>query len=114
MSLLATRLCALDFIVFPLEATVLTLGRYGLFDKVLRPILLVDARRIELCGTFNYGPRLRELGNFRLLGVCLLVVSMRVKDRAHLNELEVALEGRRDSGERHVEPVFTSVGRSIL
>lgn len=55
MSFLATRLRLLDLSVLPLEATGSLLVPHLLLDKILGPVLSVDATRIPFCWPLNYG-----------------------------------------------------------
>ena len=89
--LLSTCLRSLYVIVFPLEPTSLLLVLHLLVDEVLGPILFVDATRIPFCRALNHSSDLRECRYFSLPSV-LLVVSMRIKDIAHLDKLEVPFE----------------------
>lgn len=112
--LLAAGLCVLDLVVFSLETTVLLLPRHGFFNEILSSFLLVDPGGVELGGSFYDGADLGELRDLRVLGSGLLVVTVGIEDGSHAEELQIAFEGRRHVGERHVEPVFASIDRSVL
>lgn len=103
-SLLSTGLGGLDVAVLGLEASVLPLQRQGLLDKVFLAILLGDTTTEELGGTLDDGADLRELGNPGL-AILLLVVSLRIQDRTHPNELQISLELRGQLGLGKVEPI---------
>lgn len=108
MRLLAVCLFVLNLVVLPLEAAARSFSSHRLFHKVLCSILAVDASRVKLCWSLDNGSGLRELGDFGLRR-CLLVVSVRIEDGSHGNELEVAFECGCEGRPRKVEPFITGI-----
>ena len=114
MRLLAACLRILDLVVLPLEPPILLFAVHCFLDKVLRSVLLIDAGRVEFGRAFDDGADLRELRDLGFLGAGLLVVPVWVEDGAHLQHLQVALEGWGYVCEGHVEPVCAGVGWAVL
>src|SRR5947207_3187284 len=83
MCLLATGLRGLNFFVLPLETTRGLLDCHGLFDKVLRSILLNDPGTIPLCRSLNHGPNLGECWDFALATVLLVVPASKIGQLKH-------------------------------
>ena len=113
MSFLSAGFCILNLIVLPLEATAVFLIAHLLLDEVLRSLLLVDATRIPLCWSFDNGAHLRE-SRYLAFPQILLVVSVRVEDIAHLDELKVALERSRELCLWQIVPLCTSACLIVL
>lgn len=113
VSLFTTSLCVLDFSIFALETTGLTLRGHGLFNKCFGSIFLVDSRAVELCRPFNHCSYLRKCGYFAL-SVVLLIMPVRIEDGSHLDELEVALELGSYVGFRKAKPIRTGGHLIIL
>jgi len=109
--LLAARLPSLQLAILPLEPPSLLLARKYLLHKRLLPLLVLDPARKELRRTLNDGAHLAVLRRLHLTAV-LLVVPVRIKDVAHFEKLQVALELGRKVGARKVEPL--GAGRSLL
>lgn len=113
MCLLATGFRLLYLVVFALESAGHLLGGHCLFNKVLGPLFLVESCTKELSRAFNHGPCLRERRDFAFPSI-FLVVSVRVKDGSHFDQLEVTLELRSQVRLRHFEPVRACAGLVIL
>lgn len=112
VALFAAGLVGLDFVILSLEpATVLFLGQ-DFFDKGSLAVLVLDAGTVVFGGSFNNGTDLGIFGH--VLAVFLFVVSVRVKDVAHLQQLEISLQlwGQISLGQ--VEPFVASSGLAFL
>jgi hypothetical protein len=110
---LATRLALVDIFVLPLEAATLLLLRNDFFKDGLLAILLVEAATVELGCSFDNGAYLRK-GWDIILRVVLFVVTLRVKNIPHLEQLQVATQLWSELSLWHVEPFGTRSGFLLL
>ena len=105
-SLLATAFLGLHLGILLLEATALLFSSKDLFDESAFAILVLDSGRQVLRRTLDDGTDLAVLGCLHLASV-LLVVTMRVEDVTHLQELQVSLELGCEIGAGKIVPLGT-------
>lgn len=98
----------MDVPVFVLEAFGATLECQGFLYEILLAILLSNTVAKEFGRTLDDSSDLRVLW-WVCFAVVLLIVSVRVKHRAHPDELEVSLELCRHFSLRKVEPLGSGI-----
>lgn len=92
MFLPAARLRSLDFAVLGLETARLFLSSKNIFNKGALPLLVRQTRSKVFGRAFNDSSHLRELWNPAFAAVVLLIVPLRIQNRAHAKQLEIALQ----------------------
>jgi hypothetical protein len=107
--LLSTRLDLLYLVVLPLKSSTLPLYGHVLPHKGACTIPLVDARAVPLRWPFYDSTDLRKGWNFALAAL-FLVMSFRIENRAHFEQLKVSLEFRSQDGFGQIVPVRSGRG----
>jgi inosine/guanosine/xanthosine phosphorylase family protein len=109
VGLLSACLGCLDVAVLSLETAKVLLARQDFLDEGLLAIFVVESAREVLGRTFNDGADVGVLRRSHL-AVLLLVMSVRIKNVTHLQQLEISLQLWGEIGTGHVVPLFTSSG----
>ena len=114
MIFFATGLRRLNSIVLRLKALRLLLSSQNILHKGTLALLVREACCEVLGRALDDGADLRKLWDFAFPAVVLLVVSLRVQDRAHAKQLQVSLELGCNHRFWKVEPVGASGGFLLL
>ena len=118
ISLLTTPFAVLDLAILPLHSASFPLALHNLLDQGALPLTVRQAAGEEISWTFHKRADVRESRSSTFARI-LLVVTMRIENIAHFQELEVTLKFRSQVGGWKIVPggagsgFFCLCGRNV-